>query len=135
MGFAKSRLDFFYANGSGSEFNGRVPNLIALEDIKADTPQGGVIFSKGTEFYLPIPLGVSKITAIGAEPIILGTNARVLTSAEVAAWKVKNALSAGTDVAQDVAKKALNEEGLVRKSNIAWWLLGGVVVYLVFFKK
>lgn len=135
MEFAKSRLDFFYANGIGGDNSARVPNLVALKNINADTPQGGVIFAEGSEFYLPLPFGSTKITAIGAEPIILGENARVLTDAEVLAWKTKNAMGVGTDLAQDVADKALNEEGLVRKSNIAWWLLGGVVVYLVFFKK
>lgn len=138
MAFAESKLDYFYANGVANPldqvYNAPVPNLIALKDIKADSPQGGVVFAQGKEFYLPLPLGTNKLMAVGAEPIILGDNARVLTSAEVEAWRAKNILKAGTDVAQDVAKKALNEEGIVRKSNIAWWLLGGVIVYLVFFK-
>ena len=130
MAFAKSKLDFFYADGSG-----KTPNLIALTDIKSTNANGGVIFAKGTLFYAPLPFGTNKITAIGAQPITLGENARVLSDAEVAAWKAKDALKAGTDVAQEASEKALNEEGLVRKSNIAWWLLGGLVVYLVVFKK
>lgn len=130
MGFAKSRLDYFYADGMG-----QTPNLIALKDIKTDSPTPTTTYKEGDVFYLPIPFGSKKLVAVGLEPILLGENARVLSDAEVTALKVKEGVKAGTDVAQDVADKALNEEGLVRKSNIAWWLLGGVVVYLVFFKK
>jgi hypothetical protein len=139
MAFAKSSLDYFYANGTLQQIGGvataPLPNLIALKDISSDTPNGGVIFSEGTKFYIPFPVGANKVMALGAEPIVLGQNARFLTDEERVAWRVANTLDAGTDVAQDVAKRALNEEGLVKRSNIAWWLLGGLVVYLIFIKK
>ena len=72
---------------------------------------------------------------MGSEVIILGENARFITDEEIATFKAKELLKVGTNVAQEIGDKALNEEGLVRKSNIAWWLLGGLVVYLVVFKK
>jgi hypothetical protein len=132
MDFAKSKLDFFYANGGGLQ----TPNLIALKDIMSTGANPTAIFPKGTLFYAPISFGGSnQIKVMGSEPIVLGENARGLTSEEVATFKAKDLLKVGTDVAQELGDKALNEEGLVRKSNIAWWLLGGLVVYLIVIKK
>jgi hypothetical protein len=130
--FAKSNLDYFYANGGHTE---RFPNLIALEDIKTDTPNPTVVFAKGTPFFLDIPIGSTQGVLVDAEPIVLGKNARYLTPEEIAKIKVERGIDVAVDVAQDVSERALNEVGLVRKSNIAWWLLGGLVAYLIFVKK
>jgi len=133
MDFAKSKLDFFYANGSSGL---RTPNLIALKDIMSTGVNPSAIFPKGTLFYAPLTLGGgNQISVMGSELIVLGQNARTLTNEEVAAFKAKDLFKVGTDVAQELGEKALNEEGLVRKSNIAWWLLGGLVVYLIVIKK
>lgn len=132
MGFAKSKLDFFNASIGGLQ----TPNLIALKDIMSTGANPTAIFPKGTLFFTPImDGGGNQIKAMGVEVIILGENARPLTNEEVTTLKAKELLKVGTDVAQEIGDKALNEEGLVRKSNIAWWLLGGLVVYLIVFKK
>lgn len=131
MAFAKSKLDFFNVDGGGL----RTPNLIALKDIMTTGANPSAIFPKGTLFFAPISLGGSQISAMGSEPIVLGVNARLLTNEEVTTFKAKDIFKVGTDVAQELGEKALNEEGLVRKSNIAWWLLGGLVVYLIVIKK
>jgi hypothetical protein len=132
MAFAKSKLDFFYATGADSQ----LPNLIALKDIMSTGAKPTPIFPKGTLFFTPIKEGGGNtIKVMGSEVIILGENARFITDEEIVTFKAKELLKVGTNVAQEIGDKALNEEGLVRKSNIAWWLLGGLVVYLVVFKK
>lgn len=132
MGFAKSKLDFFNASGGGLQ----TPNLIALKDIMTTGANPTAIFPKNTLFFIPLREGGgNQIKVMGSEAIILGENARPLTDEEVATLKAKELLKVGTDVAQEIGEKALNEEGLVRKSNIAWWLLGGLVVYLIVIKK
>jgi hypothetical protein len=115
----------------------RTPNVIALEDIKSGGINPSAIFvRKGTLFYIDIKEGGgNKIPIMGSELIVLGKNARLITNEEVDTLKAKGLLKVGTNVAQEIGDKALNEEGLVRKSNIAWWLLGGLVVYLIVIKK
>jgi hypothetical protein len=114
----------------------RTPNVIALEDIKSVGINPNAKITKGNLFYIDIKEGGgNKIPIMGSELIVLGQNARLLTNEEVDTLKAKGLLKVGINVAQELGDKALNEEGLVRKSNVAWWLLGGVVVYLVFFKK
>jgi hypothetical protein len=129
-------------------------NLIALKDI-VSTDGTRPVVKKGSLFYLNIPIGSSRGVIKGAEPIILGVNARYLTPQEIADYKKneryeglspsqlrqmleeRESLLAERDTQRETQiPNTQSSKSPINKSNLILWVLGGAIVgYLIFVKK
>jgi hypothetical protein len=120
----------------------RKPNLIALKDIMSTGVNPNVLFPKGTLFFAFIPLG-GNINIAGAEPIILGSNARLLSNEEITILKEKDIFKVGTDMAKELGKdnnKGFNDQDSASKGMNLGTKIGigvgvialiGLTIYLV----